>query len=154
MSVLIAVMMLIAAEVVALVEVAGAIGVGPAILALLAISASGPWLVRRAGFGVWRRTKQRLAEGEPPGNEALDGIVVLAGGLLICIPGFITDVVGVLLLIPVVRARAGRIVAGRLGRRIVHVGPPGPIVDVESHPAPSPIPPPTGSPPFPPGPSE
>ncbi|MDQ6837087.1 MAG: FxsA family protein, partial [Actinomycetota bacterium] len=117
MPVLLAAVVVIAAEIFALIEVVKAIGVLPAILALLLISASGPWLVRRAGFSVWRRTQQRLAAGELPGREALDAIVLLAGGLLLCIPGFVTDVVGLALLVPPVRALAGRVVAGRLARR-------------------------------------
>ncbi|MGI8753629.1 MAG: FxsA family protein [Acidimicrobiales bacterium] len=92
-------------------------GVLPAILAQVVISASGPWLVRRAGFGVWRRTREGLAAGEVPGREVLDGVVLLAGGVLVCIPGFVTDVVGLLLLLPPARSLAGRIVGRRLARR-------------------------------------
>jgi UPF0716 family protein affecting phage T7 exclusion len=117
MTVLLAVTVVIAAELYVLIEVARAIGVLPAVVALLMISASGPWLVRRAGFGVWRRTQERLAAGEMPGREALDGIVLLAAGLAVCIPGFITDVVGLILLVPPVRRLAGRVLVGRLARR-------------------------------------
>jgi UPF0716 protein FxsA len=117
MTVLLAVMVVIAAELYVLIEVASAIGVLPAVVALLAISASGPWLVRRAGFGVWRRSQERLAAGEMPGREALDGIVLLAAGLLVCIPGFVTDVVGLIVLVPPVRRLAGRVLVGRLARR-------------------------------------
>lgn len=153
MPVLLAVVVAIAVEVYVLIEVARAIGVAPAILALLVISASGPWLVRRAGFGVWRRTQERLAAGELPGREGLDTIVLLAGGLLLCIPGFVTDVLGALLLVPPIRQLAGRILVGRLARRAATLsatvvrssergttrttwsGPGGPILDVDSHPA-------------------
>ncbi len=161
MPVLLAVVVAIAVELYTLIEVAKAIGVAPAILALLAISASGPWLVRRAGFGVWRRTQERLAAGELPGREALDGIVLLAGGLLLCIPGFVTDVIGLLLLVPPVRRIAGRVLAGRLARRAATLsatvvrsssgnpttrtmwrrGPGGPVLDVDSHPTEPPRPP-------------
>ncbi|MDQ2728572.1 MAG: FxsA family protein [Actinomycetota bacterium] len=154
MPVLLAAVVAIAVELYVLIEVAKAIGVAPAILALLLISASGPWLVRRAGFGVWRRSQERLAAGEVPGREALDGIVLLAGGLLLCIPGFVTDVFGLLLLIPPIRRLAGRVLAGRLARRAATLsanvvrsspggttirtrwgrGSEGPVLDVDSHP--------------------
>ncbi len=148
MPILVAAVVGIAVELYVLVEVAKAIGVVPAILALLLISASGPWLVRRAGFGVWRRTQERLTAGELPGREGLDGIVLLAGGLLLCIPGFVTDVVGALLLIPPIRRLAGRVLVGRLARRaatmsaaVVRRASEGPVLDVDSHPAPPPRPP-------------
>ncbi|MDQ6782707.1 MAG: FxsA family protein [Actinomycetota bacterium] len=130
MSVVLAVVVVIGVELYVLIEVARVVGVAPAILALLLISASGPWLVRRAGFGVWRRTQQRLAAGELPGREALDGVVLLAAGLLVCIPGFVTDVVGLLLMVPPVRALAGRVVAGRLVHRAAKLSP---VLDVGSH---------------------
>nr|MDQ2754894.1 FxsA family protein [Actinomycetota bacterium] len=95
---LLALAVLLAAEVVALVEVARQIGVLAAVLLLLATSIAGPLLVKRAGFGVWRRARARLDEGQIPGREALDGLLLLTAGLLICIPGFITDAAGVLLL--------------------------------------------------------
>lgn len=117
MPVLVAMVVLVAAEVTVVVEVARAIGTGPAILLLLVTSAAGPWLVRRAGFGVWRRTRRRLEAGEVPGREALDGLVLLAGGLLVCIPGFLTDAAGLLLLAPPVRFLARRVVLGRLAQR-------------------------------------
>lgn len=162
MPVLLGAVVTIAVELYVLIEVAKAIGVAPAILALLVISASGPWLVRRAGFGVWRRTQDRLAAGELPGREGLDGIVLLAGGVLVCVPGFVTDVIGGLLLVPPVRRLAGRILARRLARRAAMVsativrsatrdprgpkpggqgGQGGPIVDVDSHPSEPPGPP-------------
>lgn len=150
MSVLLAVVVAIAVEVYALIEVARAIGVVPAILALVLISASGPALVRRAGFGVWRRTQERMAAGELPGREALDGIVLLAGGLAVCIPGFVTDVIGLLLLVPPIRRLGSRVLARRLARRAAmmsativgsstngttsDVASDGPILDVDSHP--------------------
>jgi UPF0716 protein FxsA len=148
MPVLLAVAVAIAVEVYVLIEVARAIGVAPAILALLVISASGPWLVRRAGFGVWRRTQERLAAGELPGREGLDTIVLLAGGLLLCIPGFVTDVLGGLLLVPPVRRLAGRVLVRRLARKaatlsatVIRPSDRGPVLDVDSHPAEPPAPP-------------
>lgn len=114
---LLGLVVLAVAELAVLVAVAKQIGVLPAVLLLVLISALGPWLVRRAGFSVWRRARQHLDRGEVPGREALDGIILLGAGVLICIPGFITDVIGLLLLLPPVRAGVRRIAEVRFVRR-------------------------------------
>ena len=76
------------AEIYVIVQVAHAIGVLPAILALLLISAAGPGLVRRQGLGVWRRARDRVQTGELPGRELIDGVLLLLAGILITPPGF------------------------------------------------------------------
>jgi UPF0716 protein FxsA len=135
-------LVLMAAEVVVLVEVAHVIGVLAAVALLVVISACGPALVRRSGLGVWRRARERVAAGSPPGVEALDGIETLAGGLLVCVPGFITDVVGLTLLLPPVRALVRRVVLHHLLRRYGRFGRFGrrspSVIDVGSHPTSSP----------------
>ena len=106
------------AEVVAFVAVGQHIGFGWAVLLLIGVSALGPFLVKRVGLGVLARTQVRLTQGEVPTRELLDGVVVLAGGLMICIPGFISDALGLLLMIGPVRhvliRFGGRRVAGRV----------------------------------------
>jgi len=114
---LIGVLALLAAELAVLVEAGRLIGVVPAVLLLIATGVFGPPLVRRAGFGVWRRARSRLDQGEVPGRELLDGLVLLIAGVLICVPGFITDIVGGLLLLPPVRAVARGVVLRRFARR-------------------------------------
>lgn len=121
MTLVIGVVVFFVAEIYVLVRVASAIGTLPCVLLLLAVSACGPWLVRRAGLGVWRRARLRLAEGEVPGRELLDGLLLLAAGVCITVPGFITDAIGVLLLLPPVRLLARRVVVWRLGRRMTVV---------------------------------
>jgi UPF0716 protein FxsA len=113
MTLLLGFVVLVAAEIVALVAVAGQIGVFTAIGLLVLVSLCGPWLVRRAGLGAWRRTAERLAAGGTPDRQVLDGFLLLAAGALICIPGFVTDALGLLLLLPPVRATVRR----RLARR-------------------------------------
>ncbi|MCU4186231.1 FxsA family protein [Acidiferrimicrobium sp. IK] len=121
-------LLLVVAEIAALVAVADRIGVFQAVGLLIVVSLCGPWLVRRAGFGVWRRAQERLALGGAPDREVLDGVLLLAAGLLICVPGFITDAIGILLLLPpvraVVRRRASRRAADSLLFRFG--GPEGP----------------------------
>lgn len=111
----------IAAEIVAFVVVGGQIGFLWAVLLVLVVSASGPLLVRRAGLEVLVHTKERLARGESPSRELLDGVVLLLGGFLVCVPGFISDVVGLTLLIGPVRHLVIRAAGRSLGRRLATV---------------------------------
>jgi UPF0716 protein FxsA len=87
------------AEVAAFVAIGEHIGFGWTVLLLIGISALGPFLVRRVGLGVLAHTQEKLARGDLPTRELLDGVVALSGGLLICVPGFVSDAVGLLLLV-------------------------------------------------------
>ncbi|HEV3402312.1 MAG TPA: FxsA family protein, partial [Acidimicrobiales bacterium] len=80
--------------------------IGPwyTILLLLAVSAAGAWLVKREGLGVLRRFRRQLDAGAIPGRELADGVLILFAGALLLTPGFLTDCVGLLLLLPPVRA--------------------------------------------------
>ncbi len=53
-----------------------------------------------------------MAEGRPPGREALDGVLILLGGLLVLLPGFVSDVLGLLCLLPPTRRLLGRVLVG------------------------------------------
>jgi UPF0716 protein FxsA len=99
-------------------QVAHQIGGLATIALLVALSASGPWLVKRQGLGVWRRAQRRVEAGEIPGREATDGVLLLVTGLLLTVPGFLTAALGLLLLLPPVRALV-RVVSGRSLRRRV-----------------------------------
>jgi UPF0716 protein FxsA len=92
----------------------------PLTLALLvADSLLGSLLLRSQGRAVWRRFTQTMAEGRVPQREVLDGVLVIFGGAFLITPGFITDVIGLVLLIPPTRAIVRRIAVRRLGRRVV-----------------------------------
>jgi len=88
------------AEVWTAIQVSHHIGWLATIALMILISACGPSLVRRQGTGVWRRARRRLEEGEIPGREAIDGVLLLIAGGLLTFPGFITGVLGLLLLLP------------------------------------------------------
>ena len=119
MKVLLLIIAVIVAEVYVIVQVADHIGVLATLALLVLISASGPWLVRRTGLGVWRRAQARLRDGQMPGREIVDGVLLLAAGVLLTVPGFITGMAGALLLLPPVRALV-RLLGGRwLARRVV-----------------------------------
>ena len=106
------------AEVFAFVAVGQHIGFAWAVLLLIGVSALGPFLVKRVGLGVLARTQDRLAQGELPTSELLDGVVVLAGGILVCVPGFISDAIGLVLLIGPVRHLLIRLGGRRMARRV------------------------------------
>jgi UPF0716 protein FxsA len=108
---------LFVAEVAAFIAVGEHLGFGWAVLLLLAVSAVGPFIIRRVGIGVLMRTQRRLADGEVPTRELLDGIAVLFGGVLICFPGFITDAIGLLLMVRPVRQLLVRATGQRVSRR-------------------------------------
>jgi UPF0716 protein FxsA len=124
------------AEIVAAIFVAKAVGVLLMILLLIVGWPLGIWALRSQGRAVWRRLGVAVAEGRPPAREVLDGALVLTGGMLMIIPGFITDVLGVLLLLPptrfLVRAWVERNFRSHLVMRAVRFTPAGRAYDVES----------------------
>ena len=106
------------AELYVIIKVGEAIGAVPTILLLLADSVLGSMLLRSQGRRVWRRFRQALELGRLPHREVIDGVLVIFGGAFLITPGFLTDVVGVLLLLPPTRALFRRLLVRRLGRRI------------------------------------
>jgi UPF0716 protein FxsA len=91
-------------ELYVIIQVAHVIGGLQAILLLLAVSIVGGWLMKREGLAVWRQARARVDAGSVPGRELVDGVLVLFAGALLLTPGFVTDAVGILLLLPPVRA--------------------------------------------------
>jgi len=84
--------------------VAGSIGGLETIVLLVAVALLGTYLMKRAGVSVLRRISDRTARGEVPTDELVDGALVLAAGALMLTPGFLTDIVGILFLLPPTRA--------------------------------------------------
>lgn len=105
------------AELAVILQVGQLIGPWYTILLLLAVSAAGAWLVKREGLGVIRRFRRQLEAGAIPGKELADGVLILFAGALLLTPGFITDCVGLLLLMPPVRAVIRASVLRRLAIR-------------------------------------
>ena len=104
------------AELAVVIQVGQAIGVLWTIALLIADSILGAVLMRAQGRAAWRRFNEALQAGRVPAREVLDGALVMFGGLLLLTPGFITDILGLVLLIPPTRA----IVRAVLGRRLTH----------------------------------
>ncbi len=90
-------------EVMVLVAVGRLIGAWTTVALTILISFAGLWLARQQGLEVLRRAQSQLAVGQMPAGEVLDGLLVLFGGLCLATPGFITDAVGLLCLIPATR---------------------------------------------------
>jgi UPF0716 protein FxsA len=96
------------AELAAIIAVGKSIGVLATLLLLLAFSISGAWLAKREGLAAWRRFQVAMEEGRVPNREVADGAMILAAGALLLVPGFLTDLLGLLLLFPGSRALARR----------------------------------------------
>jgi UPF0716 protein FxsA len=106
------------AELYVILKVGDAIGAVWTVLILAADSVLGSLLLRAQGRAVWRRFNETLAVGRMPHREVIDGVLVIFGGALLITPGFLTDVVGLLLLLPPTRALLRRLVVARLGQRV------------------------------------
>jgi UPF0716 protein FxsA len=106
-------------ELYVIIQVGDAIGILPTLALLVVDSVLGTILLRSQGRAAWRRFTTAAQEGRVPHREALDGALVIFGGALLLTPGFVTDVVGLLLLIPPTRAIARRLVAALVARRLV-----------------------------------
>ncbi len=92
------------AELFVAIEVARAIGVLETIVLLILGWPLGLWALRAQGGAAWRRLNLALSERRTPTREVLDGALVLFGGILLMIPGFITDIIGIAMLLPPTRA--------------------------------------------------
>jgi len=111
------------AELWVIIRVGEQIGAPWTIAALLTISVAGAWLVKREGRTAWRRFRDALGT-RIPAVEVVDGALVLIGGTLLLTPGFLTDAVGLLLVVPPTRAVVNRAVRSRV-RHQFGLGPAG-----------------------------
>lgn len=100
-------------ELYVILQIGQAIGALNTIGLLLLDSLIGGWLMKREGLGVIRRLQQQVEAGNVPGSEIVDAFLILFGGALMLAPGFITDLVGMSLLLPPVRAVVRRVLARR-----------------------------------------
>ena len=106
------------AELYLIVQVAQAIDILPTLGILLLDSIVGSLLLRSQGRAVWRRFNEALGSARVPHREILDGVLMIFGGALLLTPGFLTDVVGLLLLIPPSRAVVRGLATRTLARRV------------------------------------
>ena len=117
-------------ELAVIVQVAGTVGVLNTIGLLVGVSIIGAWLAGREGLVTLRRIQVALGRGQIPNREVADGALILLAGALMIAPGFISDVVALLLLLPPTRAVFRRVlmrsVAARGRARVTVIGARGP----------------------------
>ena len=109
-------------ELYVIIQVGQLIGVVPTLILLLAGALLGSWLLRHQGRGAWRRFNKALAERRFPGREVVDGVLIIIGGTLLLTPGFLTDIIGIFLLVPPTRAIARRVLKRLTIGRFMVVG--------------------------------
>lgn len=96
-------MMLPLLEIAGFIVVGSVIGVIPTLLLIIATSMLGGTILRGGGLAQLMQIQQRIRTGELPGYHALEGPMIFLAGFLLLLPGFITDLIGLLLLIPMLR---------------------------------------------------
>lgn len=129
-------------EVVILIKIGTRVGALPTIGMVIAVGFLGAWLARREGLRALLNIQNELHAGRLPGDAMIDALLVLVAGVLMITPGVLTDVAGIVLLIPPARAVVRNYLKARFQSRFVisHFGtggfrPPGDdLIDVEARP--------------------
>ena len=101
-------------EIALFIQVGGAIGVLPTILLVILSAMLGSWVMRRQGLAAMADLQRAVTEMRDPTDPLAHGALILLAGMLLVLPGFFTDAIGIALLIPAVR----RLLISRLGRRV------------------------------------
>ena len=104
------------AELYVIYQVGDAIGILPTLALLVLDSLLGAWLLRSQGRATWNRFQATMQAGRVPHREVFDGVLVIFGGAFLITPGFLTDIVGVCLLLPPTRSLFRRWLIRRGGR--------------------------------------
>jgi UPF0716 protein FxsA len=107
------------AELALIIQVGQEIGVWWTIAVLVADAILGSVLARSQGRAAWRRFNEAMQAGRVPAREVLDGALVLFGGALLLTPGFLTDLLGLVLLVPPTRALVRAVLVRRFAQRMV-----------------------------------
>ena len=121
-------------EIYVIVQVGQVIGAWWTILLLVVDSLFGAWLLKHEGGRAWRSLSDALNDSRLPSTEIADGALILVGGALMLAPGFVTDVLGIMLILPVTRPLFRGFLASAVAKRLVvdvtrpGDGPQGPVV--------------------------
>jgi UPF0716 protein FxsA len=114
-------------EIYVIIQVGQVIGAAWTILLLIADSIFGSWLIKHEGRRAWQALTVALQSGRMPAKELADGALILIGGTLMLSPGFVTDVFGIVLILPftrpIARAILTRVVTRRLAAATIIGGP-------------------------------
>ncbi len=106
-------------EIWAILQVGQLVGPWWTIALLVLDSVVGAWLIKREGGRAWRALREALQRGRMPAREIADGALILIAGTLMLSPGFVLDLVGLALLLPVTRPLARRVLTTFVERRLV-----------------------------------
>jgi len=120
-------------EIYVLIQIGQVIGAWWTVALLIADSIFGSWLLKREGVRAWRALQVALTEGRMPARELADAALIVFGGTLMISPGFVTDVFGLLAILPFTRPFARRVLTAVVARRVTvarNVRRPGPPDDV------------------------
>jgi UPF0716 protein FxsA len=112
------------AELALIIQIGSWIGFWPTLALLILDAVLGSMLMRAQGRAAWRRFNAAIGEGRAPTREVLDGVLVIFGGALLLTPGFITDVFGLLFLVPPTRVLVRRLIIRRATLRMMRVATP------------------------------
>jgi UPF0716 protein FxsA len=111
-------------EVYLIVQVGQLIGIWWTLAILCGEAVLGAFLMRREGGRAWKALNQAFASGKMPAGELADTALILVGGVLLVLPGFVTDVFGLLFLLPFTRPLARKVLAYVVARRMSRLGMP------------------------------
>ncbi len=109
-----------AVELILLIKLGGLIGLFPTVAIIFFTGALGATLARWQGLSVIRQIQTQMAQGQLPANALFDGVIILLAGALLLTPGFLTDIVGFLSLVPGVRNMIKRAIQKRVEKSIQH----------------------------------
>jgi UPF0716 protein FxsA len=109
-------------EIYLIVQVGQLIGVWWTLAILVGEALLGAWPMRREGTRAWKALNEAFASGKMPTGELADTALILVGGVLLVMPGFITDVFGLLFLLPFTRPLARKVLAYAVARRMSRMG--------------------------------
>ncbi|GCD89023.1 FxsA family protein [Nocardioides sp. LS1] len=110
-------------EIYVLIQVGQVIGAWWTVVLLVLDSLLGSWLIKREGGRAWQALRSALQTGRMPAAELADGALILIGGTLMLSPGFVTDALGIVLILPFTRPVARRLLTTIVTRRLLAAGP-------------------------------
>ena len=119
--VLLALVLLPLVEIAVLVAVGRSIGLWWTLLLIVVVAVLGTWLARRESSRTYRALQQALSSGRMPTDEVTDAILLMVGGLLLLLPGFVSDVLALLLVLPFTRPAARRLLQAVVASRTLTV---------------------------------
>lgn len=79
------------------------IGAFPTLLLIIATGILGIYLAKRKGLNAFQELKMAIERGQAPGDAIIDGVLTFFGSIILILPGFISDIIGILLVIPITR---------------------------------------------------